>query len=36
LTKHVGLVYMTDDLPPNPYDRLSSYFERMVEALDPK
>lgn len=33
-SKHLGLLYATDDAPPNPYDRLSSYFERMVQVLD--
>ncbi len=26
-SRHVGLVYVTDDVPGNPYDRLPSYWE---------
>lgn len=33
-SKYLGLIYATDDTPPNPYDRLSSYFERIVQVLD--
>jgi hypothetical protein len=33
-SRHLGFLYATDDTPPNPYDRLSSYFERLVQLLD--
>lgn len=32
--KYLGLVYMTDDTLPNPYDSVCSYLERMAAALD--
>lgn len=35
LSKRLGFMYVTDDTPPNPYDMLSSYFERLVQVLDP-
>lgn len=35
MTRRVGLMYVTDDGLPNPYDSLCSYFERLVELLDP-
>lgn len=33
-SKYLGLVYMTDDTLPNPYDSVCSYLERMAEILD--
>lgn len=36
MSKRLGFLYATDDTPPNPYDRLSSYFERMAQVLDPR
>jgi hypothetical protein len=35
VSRHLGFLYATDDTPPNPYDRLSSYFERLVQVFDP-
>jgi hypothetical protein len=34
-SKHVGLMYVTDDGLPNPYDSLSSHLEKMMTVLDP-
>jgi hypothetical protein len=34
-SKHVGLMYVTDDGLPNPYDSLSSHLEKMMAVLDP-
>lgn len=33
-SKYLGLLYVTDDELPNPYDALSSHFEKMVAVLD--
>lgn len=35
MARRVGLMYVTDDGLPNPYDSLCSYFEKLVELLDP-
>jgi hypothetical protein len=35
MSRRLGFLYVTDDTLPNPYDRLSSYFERLVQVLDP-
>ena len=32
--EYAGLIYITDDVLPNPYDRLPSYFEELVETID--
>jgi hypothetical protein len=29
----VGYVFLTDDVGPNPYDRLPSYWDAEVEAV---
>lgn len=34
-SRYLGLLYVTDDVLPNPYDSLSSHFERIVAVLDP-
>ncbi|WP_431754982.1 spherulation-specific family 4 protein [Nitrososphaera sp.] len=34
-SKHLGLLYVTDDGLPNPYDSLSSHLEKMMAVLDP-
>jgi hypothetical protein len=34
LARRVGLLYVTDDGLPNPYDSLCSYFEQLVGMLD--
>lgn len=34
-SKYLGLLYVTDDELPNPYDALSSHLEKMVAVLDP-
>lgn len=30
----VGMMYITDNVMPNPYDSIPSYFENLVSALD--
>lgn len=31
---HVGFLYVTNDVPPNPWDTLPSYFEQLVGILE--
>ena len=35
-THDVGLMYITNGIPPNPYDTIPPYFEDLVAALDVK
>lgn len=32
-SRYVGLLYITDDTPPNPYDVIPNYFENLVSIL---
>ncbi len=32
-SKHVGYIYMTDQTNPNPWEKLSSYFEQLMSIL---
>jgi hypothetical protein len=32
-SEHVSYMYITDDVPPNPYDTLPGYFEQLVAVL---